>query len=506
MADRVYVNPVDRVIGWFSPRRELARFYDRQSLKRAYEAASPRDPWKPRRAGASANADHIADASTMRSKARSLVQNVPYMRAGIDALVANVVGTGIMPRATGQQADVLNTLFKQWCKVADADGRLDYYGLQAAAYHAMEQDGEVLIRLRARRPTDGLPVPLQLQLLEIDWLDSTRTGIVSGNTVVNGIEYDVLGRVIAYWLWDQHPGDVTITRGSRTQSTRVDAANIIHLFSPERPGQGRGFTRLAPVINTARDLQLLMDAELARKNLESRMSVLASGDVASLANPATPSAIADPDAARRNGDLGQLGSGNIIQLPAGMNVTHVKPEALPGYVETVKLYLHLVAVGMGVTYEMLTGDVSETNFSSARVNVSNFRRGAERTQWLTLVPQMCDRIWRAFVDAAELAGKIRRADYTAEHSTPRWDYVNPEQDVKSDLALISGGLLTPSEALRRRGYNPDDVTAELHADMERWNALKVGEVSLLDILLLLQKAQTAAALSAPAPTPAPAAK
>ena len=44
------------------------------------------------------------------------------------------------------------------------------------AYRAMEQDGEVLIRLRARRLEDGLPVPLQIQVLEIDWLDSQQDG------------------------------------------------------------------------------------------------------------------------------------------------------------------------------------------------------------------------------------------------------------------------------------------------------------------------------------------
>ena len=77
-------NPVDRFIGWLNPHAGLARHFARQRLQRAYEAASPRDTWKPRRSGASANADHQADASILRSKARALVQNVPYMRAGLD--------------------------------------------------------------------------------------------------------------------------------------------------------------------------------------------------------------------------------------------------------------------------------------------------------------------------------------------------------------------------------------------------------------------------------------
>ena len=48
----------------------------------------------------------------------------------------------------------------------------------------MEQDGEVLIRLRARRLEDGLPVPLQIQVLEIDWLDSSKMGANGPNTII----------------------------------------------------------------------------------------------------------------------------------------------------------------------------------------------------------------------------------------------------------------------------------------------------------------------------------
>jgi capsid protein len=166
-------NALDRLIGIFDPTRALRRVVDRTRLQRAYEAASPRDSWKPRRGGASAQADHFADATRLRAKARSLVQNVPYIAASMDALVANVIGTGITPRFTGPAAEKLNKLWTAWTQVCDADGRLDFYGLQAAAYRAMEQDGEVLFRLRPRRPADGLPAPLQLQLLEIDWLDST---------------------------------------------------------------------------------------------------------------------------------------------------------------------------------------------------------------------------------------------------------------------------------------------------------------------------------------------
>jgi len=473
-------NFIDRLIGYVNPHAGIARHFARRQLQRAYEAASPRDTWRPRRAGASANADHQADARTLRVKARALVQNVPYIWAGMDGLVAATVGEGIVPRPTGPEKDRLSKLLKAWMKVCDADGRFDFFGMTKAAYWAMEQDGEVLVRKRTRRVSDGLPVPLQLQLLEIDWLDSARSGSFNENQIVNGIEYDMLGAVAAYYLWDQHPGEVTVARG-RSQSQRVPANQIIHLFNPERPGQGRGFTRLARVIARTRDLQVYEDAELARKNLESRLSVLATGDVNAMDNPAAMGGGAEAQAAGIR-DLGELGGGSIFGMPNGMEFTVVEPKAAPGYVEYVKFALHLIAAGMGVPYHFLTGDMSVVNYSSARVRIIDFRRSVTQMQWLTLIPKLLVPIYDAFVEHAYLAGLIKTADKSVDFSPPKWDYVNPEQDVKADLAEIGGGMASFSEKLRQRGYDPDVVFAELKNDID-----KLRELGILETLLFMQR-------------------
>lgn len=474
-------NLLDRLIGAINPDAGLRRVLSRQLLARAYEGASPRDGWRPRRGGASANTDHMADAATLRTRARALVQNVPYIARGLDSLVANVIGTGITPRSLAPNARVINRLWMEWAAVADADGRCNLYGLQAVAYRAMEQDGEVLIRLRTRRAEDGLPVPLQLQVLEIDWLDSSKTGPNGANTIIEGIEYDPLGRVVAYWLWDQHPGEIATARRARATSRPVEARSIIHLFNQQRPGQGRGFTRLAPVIARVRDLQLYEDAELARKNLETRLSVLASGNVSEMSQHEAQTM----DQVRKSGELGELASGGITQVPTGLNLTVVEPKAAPGYVEYVKQQLHLIAAGMGITYEMMTGDVTEVNFSSARVALLEFRRNAEHLQWITLIPGLCDAIWCAFIDAAVLAGKLSRADYRVDWSTPKWAYVNPVQDVAADLDEIAGGLSSFSEKLRQRGYNPETVFSELKSDMER-----LQQDGTLDLIMMLQRGRT----------------
>ncbi len=480
-------NFVDRLVGYFDPRAGVRRLAAREVLtKRAYEGASRADGWVPRRAGASANSDHLADASELRSRARALVKNVPYIERAVDARVEHVIGTGIAPRSLA--ADLVlrrqvDAVWDAWQAVADADGVSDLYGLWSRAFRALRIDGEVLIRLRPRSMADGLPVPLQLQVLEVDYLDSSKNGTVGGNTVVNGIEYDPIGRVTAYWLFNEHPGDIKTVRGLRA-SVPVPANRIVHVFKAKRPGARRGVSTLASVIARVRDLQTYEDAELARKNLETRLGVLASGDVSQMAAP-------DVGQTQAAGSLGELPSGGVTTVPAGVNLTLVEPKVAPGYEAYVKHQLHLIAAGMQVTYEMMTGDMTGVNFSSARVALIDFRRSVEQEQWLELIPHMT-RIWREFIDTAVLAGVLPRREYAVDWSTPKWDYVNPLQEVNADNAEIAGGLSSISEKLRRRGYKPDLVFEEIEQDMKR-----LESTGVLRLLLAMKSGNAAVVTPAP---------
>lgn len=462
-------NPLDTLIGWFDPVRAQRRVVARKGLARAYEAASARDPWKPRRGGASANADHQADAATLRAKSRSLRQNVGYINAGMAARSQYGVGTGISTLWVDDP--VKQKFWDKWRKECDAEGGAGWEALQKLAWDTMDTDGELLIRIRPRPKGDGFAVPFQLQSLEVEYLDTTRTvNKDNGNVVVGGVEYDVLGRKVAYWLWNQHPGDTTLARKFKLTSRPIPANQIIHLFAPERPGQGRGFPRMSSIIARTRDFAIYEDAERARKNLEARLSVLASGGTDGLEQP---DARADDQ-----GDLGTLSSGGIIGVPAGMNLTVVEPKPATGYVDAAKLELHLIAAGAGFTYEQATGDMREANFTQGRMRMLHFRREIEQTQWLTFIPLLIDRVCQEFVAYGALAGHwVASKEWSVEHSVPRWEYIQPDQEVAADLKEIGSGLASISGKLRSRGEDPKRVFAQWKADMNQlkkdgtWDAM-----------------------------------
>lgn len=472
---------IDRLIAVVSPRAAYQRQVYRRELTRAYEAASPRDPWRPVRMGASASADHAADATMLRAKARALVQNVPYADAAIQYRVSATIGTGIV--ACCKDAALL-ALWQQWSEraiVGGARGRSLVAGVRDAQ-RARDVDGEVLLRIRSRRPSDGLPVPIQIQVLEIDWLDTEKSGKNGANTIVEGIEYDPVGSVVAYWLFDQHPGDVNGWRGRLANKSRaVPADRIIHYSRPGRPGQERGITRFASVISRIRDLQTLEDSELARKNLESRLGVVASGHEAMLpqhggtADPAAGGAVS----------LGDIAGGGIVAVPAGLNITTIQPQIAPGYIDNLRMYLHLIATGLGVPYWALTGDMREASFSSNRMRVMDFRRDVEQEQQGEIIPDLMLPIWRAFVDAAYLAGKARSPEAEVTWTVPRHPYLEPLVDAQAGALSLQSGQTTFSEHLRERGWQPDQFWAEWEQDWKRMQSS-----GMADWLSLMLKGRT----------------
>ena len=93
----------------------------------------------------------------------------------------------------------------------------------------MVETGEVLVRRRLRRSSDGLPVPLQFQVLEADFLDTTKSGALGAGRLVQGIEFDPVGKRRTYWLHAEHPGDAYGALQNGLQSRPVPAMEIAHV-------------------------------------------------------------------------------------------------------------------------------------------------------------------------------------------------------------------------------------------------------------------------------------
>ena len=112
-----------------------------------------------------------------------------YAANACEAFAANLVGDGIKPSSLVEDADLrdrLQRLWLAWTDEADADGLTDFYGLQAMVAREMFVAGECFVRLRPRRPEDGLRVPLQVQLLQSEMLPFEKTETAANGNRIPG--------------------------------------------------------------------------------------------------------------------------------------------------------------------------------------------------------------------------------------------------------------------------------------------------------------------------------
>ena len=230
MTDNPKIAPAglwERAIEQLFPRWALQRTIARVGLAqaRSYDAAKTgrrTAGWNT--SGGSANVELGEGLARIRNRARDTIRNNEFGKRAVGVLASNVVGYGV----TINPADKSEAAaWQAWSDSleCDADGADSLAGLLRLAVTERFGAGEVLIRRRWRKPSDGLTVPMQIQVLEADHLDEGRNGVLdNGNICILGKEFDAIGRCVAYWLFPQHPGEITGWQPHSLQSRRVPAS------------------------------------------------------------------------------------------------------------------------------------------------------------------------------------------------------------------------------------------------------------------------------------------
>lgn len=441
----------------------------------------------------------IEGLQTIRNRARDSSRNDWSGASANRKWSTNLIGVGITPRfkriksKTRKQA--LTDLYEDWVALADADCVLDFYGLQTLAVRSWLDGGEVFARRRARFDDEGLPVPMQVQLLEADMcplFDATSfAGLPTGNRILSGIEFNKRGRRIAYWFFKEHPGDNPTGFGSGSNPSadtlvRVAASEVAHIFEPTRPGQLRGVSMLAPVLNRLRNIENFDDATLTRQQLANLLVGFITQELPPMTgdeelNPIT----GQPDDETPQNAEGQplvgLRPGLMQSLNPGEKVEWSNPpEAGTNYPEYMRTQHMGTAAAVDLPYEVFSGDIKDISDRTLRVIINEFRRLAEQRQWQIVIPMFCRRVMVWFAEAALLVGQIGLDEFDdvrrAEWSPHGWAHIHPVQDPQGKLLEIQGGLRSRSSVIGERGDDPEQVDEERAADKEREDELGLTPV------------------------------
>lgn len=430
----------------------------------------------------------LGDGSALRARSRKAAIDNPWAVTAIRGFRSDVIGGGIRPHFQHPKRKTRALLKKLWDRWTDeADSSFDsasrkcirnFYAQQAYVAGEVMEAGEAFGRFRVRYQSDGLTVPLQIQLIDAEQLPFWKQdGGLPGNIVRGSIEFDALNRRVAYHMYRQNPGDLGIWPDAM-ETVRIPDASVLHVFDPLRSNPIRGITWLASILVSLEDFRQFEDATVLRQKLSGFFIGWTKRK-----NPTEPLFPATPPPAGSRAPEGvgfsDVEPGTILELDDHDDIGfNDPPDVGATYAEFTTVQLRKFARVLLRGYHQLSGDVSKANFSSIRADMVNLRRELEQFQFNVMATQFCNPVLKAWLDQAALSGAIDSQDYQrnpwdyfgVQWRTARWDWVNPVDDIQAEKMMNRAGYKSRSQTILEMGGDPEQVDAEIKADQDRADA------------------------------------
>lgn len=448
------MNIFDRIVTALSPaagvQRAAARAILDQYAQRDYGAGKQgrrNKGWSAR--STSANVEVASGLRILRDRAREFVRDSWQGQRILDVLTAHVVGTGItMSPNTGSDRDDrrFRQAFEPWSESADVEGIQNFGAHQALAVRSMIEGGESVTRFIDIPPSeaDGT-VPFRILGLEGDQIDSTRDRGIGGENRRLGVELGEWGRRKGLWLHPDHPGEMAAA--GLTPSTMIGWDDLCHIYRPLRWGQLRGVTWFAPILLPARELQDLIEAAI----VQARTQASFAGFIKRQPGAGNILAAKKDENAKL---VSRLEPGTIADI-GDADIVFAQPSGQSSFAEVYMAGCHAMAAGAGLTYDQLTGDLRQANYSSLRAGKIEFRRLVSQVQWLIAVPQLLMPVKRRFVARASLAELLppRKHGWPVDFIMPANEPIDPKKDLEADILAVRSGRMSPQEFVSAWGYD-----------------------------------------------------
>ena len=432
----------------------------------------------------SADSELNSSLATLRQRSRALCRDVVYAKRAKTIVVNNVVGQGVgmqaqvknrRGRLLAEINDPIETAWQAWCKpdTCHTGGTLHFGDFERAAMSEVFAAGEVFIRLH-RRPFGAGLVPLALELIEAERIaDDYEIKAPSGAAVVQGVEIDEFGRPIAYYIHRWHKNDLAGYRNSKIDEIqRIPADDVIHLKVTERWPQTRGEPWLHAAITRLNHLGEYEEAAVIAAQVGAEKVML----------------LKETEDGRLSETLGNKGNdgtlnwssskGQVDILPSGTDVVDWNPQyPHENFDPFTRACLRGIAAGVGVSYESLSRDYSQSNYSSSRLALLDDRDlwRVMQTWWIRAFRQPLHDQWlqaavmsRAVpIDLMSYGADMAR--YAAVKFKPRgWSWVDPTKEVNAYKEAERAGYITKTDiiAATAGGLDIEDIAATRRQELD----------------------------------------
>jgi lambda family phage portal protein len=374
--------------------------------------------------------------------------------------------------------DAIEAWYKKWCMRGNCDvtGRYSFAELCRLAVDTCAFDGEYVIR----EVLGGKKEPYKLQFLATERLDvRRRTPPYQGTDVRMGIERNTVGKAVAYYLLNYSPTDPRdLGMLNSAAPERVPADQVIHDFITMDAEQIRGVPWSHAVLMGAHLLHGFEESAVyAARTGASHM-----GFYTQTAQEGAPINVKDVGATEdvTTGDLSTDMEPGLMQvLPAGVDFksfdAKYPSEAFAPFANNRK---HTMSAGLDITYHSLTGDLSQVNYSSARIGEL-----LERDNWRAVQQWMISGlVYRSFSKALEMAllagqvvmpngsplpiSKLEKFLEGTSFQGRGWDWVDPLKEAQAAKLARDEGFTTRTKIVAAKGGDFEDVIIELAMEAE----------------------------------------
>ena len=331
----------------------------------AESASKDNDWWKADYLSADADANPDT-RRVLRMRSRYEYQNNSYARGVIQCLANDTIGNGPRLRYASND-DCLNSRierdFTAWAETVRLGEKL------RAIRIARARDGEAFVLL-AQNPTLRTSVKLDLSLIDADRIegDSARecgTECAEGSGrpfLVDGIAYDRYGNPVSYRVLVSHPCDGSL---AEQRAILIPAANMVHVFRPDRPEQHRGVPELSAALPLFAKLRRYTNAVVASAEKAAEY-----GGILYTDHPKD-----DTCAEIEPMDAVTLDINQLTTMPEGWKMDELYVKApIATYADFKKEMLSEIGAAMGIPYAIVAGTSAGYTYASAKLDHQTYFR------------------------------------------------------------------------------------------------------------------------------------
>lgn len=486
-------NIIDRAVAAIAPMHAVKRMAARTALSfvnSGYGNYGANQTKKSMRGwdyyGGSAKEDIEDNISVLRQRSRDAYMGIPAASAALKTMRTNVIAGGLTPAPqidaeflgmTDEEAEKLQTQiireFSLWADTPTCDAeRVDnFYQMQQLTFLSYMMNGDAVVLLPLKQMV-GQPYDLRIRLIEADRIcspdlyDRLSPCVVRGHNVhqiVQGVETDRDGMVVAFWICNRHPlSSIATLDTGKMEWVRVEAysretgrRNVLHVMNRERAGQRRGVPILAPVLEALKQLGRYTDAEITAAVISAMFTVFIQSDIATDGRPFGE--LLPPEELIDSADQSsiELGPGAIVSLNPGEKLQFADPKhPNTGYDAFTNSMIKQIGAALEIPEEVLFKQFT-TSYSAARGALNEFWRTCQmQRDWFK--DDFCKPIYEQWFAEAVARGRInapgffddpaiRKAYTTCDWNGPARTNLNPVQEVDAAIKRVEAGFSTAQE-------------------------------------------------------------